>query len=488
MASVEGKKMRRTLEEFFFDWPEMVSMVDAEGNFAYANKAFEAELGWKPEELVGKHYSCLLLPEDIARAQTSASEVWSGTAAVSYETRSVHKDGQPLWTHTTARFSSTLGFILVFTRNVDAQIKQKDALRQGRSFFQQVIDAVEECILVKGKKSKLLWANKAFREFYGMTNEQLLGLLDAPFNEPDYTQQYVKDDLYVFETGKPLHIPSEPVTRHDGVVRNFYTVKSPIFEDEGKVSMTVGISRDITDVQAAHAKAVESAKMVTLGEMAAGIAHEINNPLAVITGRIAAMRDRVLRGKVEPETWIGECEKIEKTAMRIARIVKGLRAFSRSAENDPFVLEKVETIVEDAVSLCHERLNRNGIDLRLKIERELKIECRPSQLAQVVINLVANSIDAIENAKEKWIQLEVYDSAAMVEWRVTDSGCGIPVEIRRKIMLPFFTTKQYGRGTGLGLSISKGIAEEHLGTLFLNEQSKNTQFCVQIPQRRYPKT
>jgi rsbT co-antagonist protein RsbR len=117
---------------------------------------------------------------------------------------------------------------------------------------EQILDACDDMILVKGPKSKLLWANKAFRALYGMSNEQLYGLIDSPVNEPDYTQQYIRDDAYVFDTCERLVIPEEPVTRHDGAVRLFATVKAPLRSARGEVIGTVGISRDITEVKRAE--------------------------------------------------------------------------------------------------------------------------------------------------------------------------------------------------------------------------------------------
>ncbi|MFZ6027374.1 MAG: PAS domain S-box protein [Chloroflexota bacterium] len=122
-----------------------------------------------------------------------------------------------------------------------------EAVREGEQRYQQILDAITDMVLVKGPKSSIVWANRAFRDYYGMTNEQLRGLLDAPIVEPDYTLQYVKDDAYVFESGEVLQIAEEPVTRHDGIVRPFETVKSPIRDLDGNIVMTVGVSRDITE-------------------------------------------------------------------------------------------------------------------------------------------------------------------------------------------------------------------------------------------------
>jgi len=115
------------------------------------------------------------------------------------------------------------------------------------AIYHQILDALADIVFIKGPKSRLLWGNKALLDYYGMTNEQLRGIIDAPFNEPDYTQQYVRDDIQVCETGKMLDIPEEPLTRHDGVVHVVHTVKHPLRDADGAVIGKFGISHDITE-------------------------------------------------------------------------------------------------------------------------------------------------------------------------------------------------------------------------------------------------
>ena len=121
------------------------------------------------------------------------------------------------------------------------------ALRESEQRYQQILDAITDMVLVKGEKSRIVWANRSFRDYYGMSNEQMRDMIDAPAVEPDYTLQYIKDDAYVYETGNILSIPEEPVTRFDGQLFPFETVKAPIRDINGRVVMTVGVSRDITE-------------------------------------------------------------------------------------------------------------------------------------------------------------------------------------------------------------------------------------------------
>lgn len=130
--------------------------------------------------------------------------------------------------------------------------RQAEGLSEYVEMFTQALDAVGDQVLIKGPKSRIVYANKMFRDLYGMTMDQLRDMIDAPFNEPDYTQKYIKDDEHVFSSGQALEIPREYVTRHDGSVRTVHTVKSPIWNVAGQVVKTVGISRDITE--SAHAE------------------------------------------------------------------------------------------------------------------------------------------------------------------------------------------------------------------------------------------
>jgi PAS domain S-box-containing protein len=126
-------------------------------------------------------------------------------------------------------------------------LDRERTLLDQKEVYRQILDAIADMVLVKGEGSHIVWANQAFRDYYGMTNEQLRDIIDAPFNPEDHTAQYLRDDLHVFTTGEVLDIPDEPVTRHDGLVQSFHTVKSPIRDQDGTVRMTVGVSRNITE-------------------------------------------------------------------------------------------------------------------------------------------------------------------------------------------------------------------------------------------------
>lgn len=227
--------------------------------------------------------------------------------------------------------------------------------------------------------------------------------------------------------------------------------------------------------------AVQQAKMASLGEMAGGMAHEINNPLATISLVTHYIHDLLNEPEIERGLIKENLEKISRTTERIAKIVRGLRTFSRSASKDPMQVASLQSIVRETISLCGEKMKNHGVELRLHENAEIFIPCRPTEISQVILNLLNNSFDAVEPLAEKWIDLSVEKKGNSASIRITDSGRGIPPEVLAKLMQPFFTTKEAGKGTGLGLSIAKGIAEAHGGRLYVDTASPHTCFVLELP-------
>lgn len=227
-------------------------------------------------------------------------------------------------------------------------------------------------------------------------------------------------------------------------------------------------------------QAIQASKLSSLGEMAGGIAHEINNPLTIISALAARTKKNLQDESISIEKSVENVERIISTVDRIAKIIRGLRSFSRDSNGDAFNYKKISEIVEMTLELCQERLKDEGIDLRLERIPDIEIKCREVQVVQVLVNLLNNSLDAVAELPEKWIEISVREQKTKVEIVITDSGHGIDMSIVEKMMVPFYTTKEIGRGTGLGLSISKGIIESHHGKFYYQLNKGHTSFVIEL--------
>ncbi len=223
---------------------------------------------------------------------------------------------------------------------------------------------------------------------------------------------------------------------------------------------------------------IQSAKMASLGELSAGIAHEINNPLAIISGN-AGLLTKFLDN---PEKLASKVETIKKSCDRISRIVQGLRKFSRSGDKSNFQDHELCDIIKETAILTAAKSNRHSTPVTFDFKSHSHVFCDEVEIEQVLVNLINNAIDAVKDRSEKWVKVALFDDTNSVVIRVTDSGPGIPESVRNKLFDPFFTTKKVGEGTGLGLSITKGILDEHKATITVVTDSPNTCFEIRFPR------
>jgi C4-dicarboxylate-specific signal transduction histidine kinase len=233
--------------------------------------------------------------------------------------------------------------------------------------------------------------------------------------------------------------------------------------------------------QEIQAQKVMSSKMFSLGEMAASIAHELNNPMAVIQGMAWMTQSSAQSGEIDSEKTIESMTKIIKMTERSSKIIKGIRIFARDAAQDPMDPIELNSIIEDTLELCKWRINQKGIKIIWQTEDAALSTGRSVQISQVLLNLLNNASDAVEGSQDPWIEVKLFQNDQKWIISVTDSGNGIDQNISKKMMNPFFTTKPSGKGTGLGLSISQRILKDHLGEIWYDEKSKNTRFCLSLP-------
>lgn len=269
---------------------------------------------------------------------------------------------------------------------------------------------------------------------------------------------------------------------------------SPLYsnneDDQNELIGFVGIAEDITKykelettIENQRLNMIESARLSSLGEMAGGIAHEINNPLAIISTKVSSIIRKMERGEFDQNRFKEDLQKVDQTVFRISKIINGLRNISRDSSNDPSEVFFINEVINESFELCKERFRHESVSLTVKYQNEemIPIYGKKTQIVQVVINLLNNAFDAVESFDEKWVEVSIEKNLDTVSIRVMDSGFGIEENVVKQMMNPFFTTKKVGKGTGLGLSISKSIIERHKGQLFYQKVNQHTEFTIMLP-------
>lgn len=337
----------------------------------------------------------------------------------------------------------------------------------------------------------LTWDEKMY-EIYGHTretfDEQPNTWTSTLFEEdrPLVAQRF--GDLL---NGQTVEIFEFRIVRHyDKAIRYIEGNGSSLTDPTGKVLLVVGMNRDITERKLEHERLEQqrvmlasTSKMAELGAMAAGIAHEINNPLAILVGKTELLRRKTESKSLDMATLASDFDLLFTVSNRIAEIVRSLRTYSRNADSDPKTNVRIQEILRDTLRLCVDRFKSSkiNVDLDLGEFEKVQILCRPTQISQVFLNLLSNAADAIEGLEEKKISIRASMKSNWLRIIFEDSGGGVPPEIAAKIFDPFYTTKQPGKGTGLGLSISKSIIETHGGQIILVQNPNGARFEVEFP-------
>ncbi len=234
-----------------------------------------------------------------------------------------------------------------------------------------------------------------------------------------------------------------------------------------------------------EAQLISRAKTIAVGDLASGVAHEINNPLTVIVGKAAELKRLADSASLNANTVIEIADKIQTTSIRISKIITSLK--SLSSPNKSIALQKTPfaKIFHDLADICSERFRANEVTLDIpEFPANLWSEMNPTLISQLLLNLINNAFDAVQEQSRKWVRVEYLADEASVFIYVTDSGPGIPIKNRGRIFDPFFTTKGPGKGTGLGLSLASSIAAHHNGTIRLDNLYVFTRFVIQLPKQQ----
>lgn len=365
----------------------------------------------------------------------------------------------------------------------DRRQRAESELEKSQTTLKAILDATKIGIWDWDIVSNQLKWDQNMYPIYGISQDRFDGFYQSWTNSvhPDDRKMMEQELERILRGGKGGEIRFR-ILLPDQSIR-YVASRSHVVFDQGKPVRMYGINSDVTEQVLNELKIMSSAKMSSLGEMAGGIAHEINNPLTIIMAKAGQLEAKIAQGRAEPEVIRVSLSKIIATCERIAKIIKGLREFSRNSEFDPMLKTPIQSILDTTLELCRERFRNQGIDLRIQLDgNETALECREIQISQALMNLLSNAYDAILNCNEKWIELSVKREGDRIKISVTDSGRGISDEVVMKMMQPFFTTKEIGKGTGLGLSITQGIVEDHHGTLKYEKSPEgHTRFVIDLP-------
>jgi PAS domain S-box-containing protein len=353
-----------------------------------------------------------------------------------------------------------------------------------------ILSGLDDLIWTIDQNYRVLNVNSAIERLLGYTAEEIKNGGDAWLKlihpeDLEKTKTFFND---VFEgknatcEGRMFHKNGQIVWLHSRATYSVNNLNQNVFE-----GISIDITQKIRDAEIIAEKdklLLAASKFSALGEMSATMAHEIKNPLSVISncaGYLLALAES--DEPLDKAVVVEYAEKIEETVIKTSKIIQSLRAFARDGKKDPFTPNSARTILDDVLAISVPKFEKDNIALKVgTVPEGSLLNCRSSEIFQVLVNLLNNACDAVAELPEKWVEISYSDTPEFGEFWITDSGQGIPKEIQKKIFDPFFTTKSIGKGTGIGLSLSSKIIHEHNGLLIIDNTCKNTRFIVRIPK------
>jgi len=483
-ALVSETNFRRAMENSMLTG---MRAMDLEGRITYVNPAFCAMTGFLESELIGRRPPFPYWPPDRFEENTRLlqQELQGRSPAGGIEVKVMRKDGS---TFDARMYVSPLidpkgqqtGWMTSMTNITEAK-RIRDQLSASHERFTTVLEGLDAAVSVLSvQQAELLFANRSYRLWFGADargHALLAGAEPSPFENSEFGDAI--ESLGGLPTAELTEASSDSREVFIEPLQKWFDVRTRYLQwTDGRLAQML-IATDITarrhaENLAAHQaeKAQVTSRLVTMGEMASSVAHELNQPLTAITNYCNGMVSRVRNDQISKDDLIAALEKTARQAQRAGQIIHRIRAFVKRSEPQRQPAQARE-IVEDAVELAGIELRRRNVALSTYVAQRLPtLMVDPILIEQVVLNLVKNAAEAIDNAnlppKRRNIELRVVprhtpEEGGVIEFTVTDSGPGLKEEVIARMYEAFFSTKT--DGLGIGLSLCRSIIESHRGRI-----------------------
>jgi len=477
---------------------EGISVVDAESKIIFANQRFAEMLGYPPDDLIGRSLF-EIVPDSSQTAAVQRVERSGQGFSEESEVPYLRKDGTEMWgllktspiRDADGVWVGTLGMITDWTRHR----LDKEALRKSEEQYRQIVETTTEGIVKSDGSAQIAFVNRRFAEMLGYEPRDMIGV--SLFDFMSGSAKTIAMDA--FQRGRLGAQYALDTTFHhkDGTSISVNIAGAPLFDGEGRYVGNLGVVRDVTEQKKMQSQLMVSDRMASVGTLAAGVAHEINNPLAAVIANLDYVSDSLgrmvggdsaLENRERGDAWILEeikmpLDEAREAAERVRFIVRDLKMFSRSPSEEPRGTVDVKVIMESSL-----RMAWNEIRHRARLVKNFGsvpgVKANEARLGQVFLNLVVNAAQAMQEGRAEHNEIRVttrFDGENVII-EVADTGAGIPPEIIGRIFDAFFTTKAVGVGTGLGLAICHRIVTDMGGEMTVeSEVGKGTLFRVALP-------
>jgi len=457
--------------------------VDMAGNFTFVNNAMSRILGYSRDELIGMNYKIYTPEENVKPVFEAYNRVYrTGEPLKWFPMVEVRKDGTRLFVEDSVLpVRNDKGEVIGFrgvNRDVTERKKAQEALRQSAERYRTILEEMEDSYFEVDLGGHLTFVNSSTCRHLGYCNEELIGMSYKGFTVEEDMESVLRVFGEVYRTGVPNKGFHWKIIRKDGAHGFVEATVSPLRNAKGEIIGFSGVGRDITERMKMEEQLILTDRLASVGQLAAGIAHELNNPLTAVIGFSDLLLERDLPADVKEDL-----ETVNREAKRTVNIVKELLAFAREQKTEKSLVN-INVIIQGVLQIrsYEQKVSNIEVDARFAPTLPL-VMANGVQLQQVFINIIVNAEQAMVEAHGRGkLTIATEQVGNIIRASVTDDGPGISRDNMKQLFTPFFTTREVGKGTGLGLSICHGIVTEHGGKLHVeSEPGKGATFVVELP-------
>lgn len=449
------------------------AIVDMDDRFIRVNHMYTKIFGFTEEDVIGKTFDELSIPDSVKKI---LHQVKAGTTFTDMITKRNHKDGTALDIAVSySPLRNTKGEIIALIAIFRDITKNKDLereLKKTRKLYELITENTMDLITVFKKDFRIIYASPSYEKVIGKRPEEIVGRKLTEFILPEEYVPYQRMFQKLLDTGEPQLFQKKSISSDNEIVYIEYNV-SPIFNDHKEIESFVIVGRNITDRVKNDAAFRNLDRLSIIGQLAAGVAHEIRNPLTSLKGFAKLLQTSIHQNKQDQYLSI-----IMNELDRIDMIVNEFMSLAKP-QAILFERENLKNILDSTVNILHPQALLHNVQINIDYEKKnIDLLCSPNQLKQVFVNFLKNAIESMPNGGNVHIQVQQIENRRVII-TFADEGIGIEEELKQYLGTPFYTTKD--KGIGLGLTVSNKIILEHNGTMKIDSQiGKGTTVSVEL--------